>query len=40
MSDGEEVRGVIEWRDLLLILLLCLVIALTLDLALEWAARR
>ena len=40
MSDGEEVRGVIDWRDLLLIVALCLIIFLILDLALDWAARR
>ena len=37
---GEQPPVVIDWKDLLLIVLLCLVIVLTLDILLEWAARR
>ena len=36
----EREPTVIDWKDLLLIVLLCLVIIFTLDIVIEWAARR
>jgi hypothetical protein len=37
---AEQQPTVIDWKDLLLIVLLCLVIIFTLDIVIEWAARR
>ncbi|UUR07118.1 hypothetical protein [Sphingomonas glaciei] len=39
MKEGQE-PAVLDWKDLLLVVLLCLVIIFTLDIVVEWAARR